>query len=102
MMYPMNRVVGVLFAVASLGVASIASASPKGDVAADWFASSHAIASQKHAVTDPAVSVTRTGAGRTRVAAGAGAGAMKTKTASSQDHTSIARTSASPRLTHHR
>jgi hypothetical protein len=96
----MNRVIGGLFVVASLGVASAASASPKGDIAADWFSGSHATASQKHSVTDPAVSVSRNGAGRTRVAAGTGA--TKAKTGGTQERTNTSRAAASPRLTHHR
>jgi hypothetical protein len=100
------RGLAVLTATSLLLVSGVASASPKGDVAADWFAGSHAAPSQPHAVTDPAASVTRGGTGHGRASSIGQTGASARQnvaraSASSRDRSATAR-SLSPRITDHR
>ena len=90
------RLVASVAALAMGCVGSIAEASPKGDVAADWFAGAHALPSHPHGVMDPAASMSRgmrsSGArgsiGRTRAGAASrsthgSAGATRTRTSDS-------------------
>ncbi len=100
------RVLAVLTAASLLLVTGVASASPSGDVAADWFAGAHAAPSQPHAVTDPAASVTRGGTARGRASSightGASAARNVTRASTSSRDRSTSARSLSPRMTDHR
>jgi hypothetical protein len=77
-------VVPAIAAAGMLSVGSTAWASPNGDAATDWFASSHSMPSHPHSVMSPAASATRGGAGRAHVSAGRTTRASSTGSTSSR------------------